>query len=94
MAGEGFHAGLARQDGIGAHRLAEALDGGGGEYRENGVTLRMPPRVLPQQALLERRWQIGVGIAQEAGEIIGGGAAAHALEVDHDRLRAAEQDIA
>ncbi len=47
-----------------------------------------------EEALLEGGGEVGVRIAEEAGEVVGGGAAAHALVVDHDGLVSAEEDVA
>ena len=94
MAREGFHARLLREHGIGAEGLAQALDGGGGERGGDGRALRMARGVVPQQNLLERRGEVGVGVAEQAGQIVGDRPAAHALVVDQHRLRAAEQDVA
>ena len=49
---------------------------------------------MAQELALDRGGEVGIGIAEEAGEVVGGGAAAHALVVDHDGLGAAEEDVA
>ena len=54
----------------------------------------MAADVAGQQFPLQGGRQIGVRIAQQAGEIVGGRAAAHALGVDPDGLAAAEEDVA
>ena len=94
VAGEQFHAGFLAEHSIRTEGLAQALDGGSREGSGDGFTLRMAASIVFQQATLEGRRQVGIGIAQKAGEVIGGGAAAHALVINHDRLRTAKEDIA
>ena len=94
VAGEGLHAGLLGEHGVGAEGLAEALDGGGGKDRRDFRALGVAGGIEAQKRLLEGCGEIGVGVAEEAGEVVGGRTAAHALEVDHDRLPAAEKDVA
>ena len=72
VAREMRHARLLRKHGIGAERLAQALDGGGGDNRGDRAALGMPIRVVAQERLLEGCRQIGVGIAKQAGEIVSG----------------------
>ena len=92
--GKSFHAGLAGEDGIGADGLAEALDGCGGEGGRDGLAMGMAAAVEAQEILAEVGGEVGVGIAKEAGEVVCGGAGAHALEIDHDGEVAAEEDVA
>lgn len=94
MAGEQFHAGFLAEHGIRTEGLAQALDGGSREDSRDGLALGVAASIVLQQATLEGCRQVGIGIAQKAGEVIGGGAAAHALVINHDRLRTAKEDIA
>ena len=94
VAGEGLHAGLVGEHGVGAEGLAEALDGGGGKGRRDFLALGMAGGIEAQKRLLEGCGEIGVGVAEQAGEVVGGRAAAHALVIDHDRPPAAEEDVA
>ena len=94
VAGEGLHAGLLGEHGVGAEGLAEPLDRGGGERGGDVRPLGMALRVMPQEALLEGGGEVGVGVAEQAGEIVGGRAAPHALVIDQNGPLAAEQDVA
>ena len=94
VAGEGLHTGLAGEHGVGAEGLAESLDGGGGKGRCDFQALGVAGDIEAQKRLLEGCGKIGVGVAEEAGEVVGGRAATHALVVDHDWLSAAEKDVA
>ena len=94
VASEGFHAGGLREDCVGAEGLGEALDGGGGEDVDEAVAVGMLAGIVAQEAGLLGCGEVGVGVAEEAGEVVGNGAAAHTLVIYHDGLIAAEKDVA
>lgn len=63
---------------------------GGGDLRALGVL----GGVVGEEVALPGGGEVDVGVAKEAGEVVGDGAAAHALVVYHDGVRAAEENVA